>query len=298
MLVLTQLSVGAFVVEFVLRRFFPQLASARAYHAIVALAAGLLALGASVFHLGRPKYAFRAVIGLRTSWLSREILAFGAFAGAAAAYAAHVWSGPLLAKLHLPPLPGWLGTTAATDLLGTLVVASGLAGVGCSVMLYVKTAREWWSGARTAFRFYATAAVLGLATTLVTLLAFGCGPGGRICAGVSQAARLLAIATGVKLAWEMSILLHLGDKQLGPLKRTASLLKGDLKDEAGTRLVLGVVGGVLAPLAVAHFADTGDTSHAALILAALGCAALVGSELVERALFFRAASPPRMPGSV
>src|SRR6185295_17884613 len=129
------------------------------------------------------------------------ILAFGAFAGAAAAYAAHVWSGPLLARLHLPPLPGWLGTPAASDLLGTAVVVSGLAGVGCSVMLYVKTAREWWSGARTAFRFYA---------------------------GVSLAARLLAIVTGVKLAWEAAILVHLGDKQLGPLKRTASLLLGDL----------------------------------------------------------------------
>src|SRR4029079_12292084 len=265
MLVLTQLSVGAFVVEFVLRRFFPQLASARAYHAIVALAAGLLALGASVFHLGRPKYAFRAVIGLRTSWLSREILAFGAFAGAAAAYAAHVWSGPLLAKLHLPPLPGWLGTTAASDALGTLVVGSGIAGVGCSVMLYVKTAREWWSGARTAFRFFATAAVLGLATTLVSLLAFGCGPSGRVCVGVTLAARLLAIATGVKLAWEASILLHLSDKQWGSLRRTASLLLGDLRREAGARLVLGLAGGVLAPLIVVYLANIGDDSKAALV---------------------------------
>jgi formate dehydrogenase iron-sulfur subunit len=298
MLVLTQLSVGAFAVEFFLRRLFPQLASARAYHAIVALAAGLLALGASIFHLGRPRYAFRAVIGLRTSWLSREILAFGAFAGAAAAYAAHVWSGPLLAKLHLPPLPGWIGTKAASDALGTLVVASGLAGVGCSVMLYVRTAREWWSGARTAFRFYATAAVLGLATTLVTLLAFGCGPSGGVCAGVSLAARLLAIVAGVKLAWETSILLHLGDKQLGSLKRTALLLLGDLKDEAGLRLALGAVGGVLAPLVVAHLADTGGKPQGALIVAGLGCAALLIAELIERALFFRAANPPRMPGGV
>jgi Fe-S-cluster-containing dehydrogenase component/DMSO reductase anchor subunit len=303
MLVLTQLSVGAFAMEFLTRRLFPQLSSggltrARAYHAIVALGAGLLALGASVFHLGRPKYAFRAVIGLRTSWLSREILAFGAFAGAAAAYAAHVWSGPLLARLHLPPLPGWLGTTAASDALGTVVVGSGIAGVGCSVMLYVKTAREWWSGARTAFRFYATAAVLGLATTLVTLLAFGCGPGGAVCAGVGLAARVLAIVSGVKLAWETSILLHLGDKQLGSLKRTASLLLGDLKGEAGARLALGVVGGVLAPLAVAHFADAGDRTPVALILAAIGAAAVVAAELLERALFFRAASPPRMPGGV
>src|SRR4029079_15684549 len=95
----------------------------------------------------------------------------------------------------------------------------------------------------TAFRFYATAAVLGLATTLVTLLAFGCGPGGRICAGVSQADGLLVIAAGVKLAWETAILVHLGDKQFGALKRTASLLKGDLKGEAGAGARLGRVGG-------------------------------------------------------
>jgi formate dehydrogenase iron-sulfur subunit len=298
MLVLTQLSVGAFAVEFLLRRLFPQLATARAYHAVIALCAGLLALGASVFHLGRPKYAFRAVIGLRTSWLSREILAFGAFAGAAAVYAGYVWLGPLMAALHLPPVPRWLASPRVADALGGAVVLSGLAGVGCSVMLYVKTAREWWSGARTAFRFYATAAVLGLATTVVTLLAFGCGPGGSVCAGVGVAARLLAIVTGVKLLWETAILLHLGDKQLGSLRRTALLLKGALKDEAGARLVLGVVGGVLAPLAVAHLADSGDRTASALVLAALGGAALLAAELLERALFFRAASPPRMPGNV
>jgi len=298
MLVLTQLSVGAFAVEFLLRRIFPQLGSARAYHAIIALCAGLLALGASVFHLGRPKYAFRAVIGLRTSWLSREILAFGAFAGAAAAYAGYVWLAPLLAALHLSPVPRWLASPGVADLLGAGVVLTGLGGVACSVMLYVKTAREWWSGARTAFRFYATAAVLGLATTLVSLLAFGCGPDGRVCAGVGMAARLLAIATGVKLLWETAILVHLADKQLGSLKRTALLLKGRLKEEAGARLVLGIVGGVLAPLGVAHLADVGDRTPAGLVLAALGGAALVAAELIERALFFRAASPPRMPGGV
>jgi hypothetical protein len=37
---------------------------------------------------------------------------------------------------------------------------------------------------------------------------------------------------------------------------------------------------------------------AALVVAILGCASLVASELLERALFFRAASPPRMPGGV
>ena len=176
--------------------------------------------------------------------------------------------------------------------------AVAFATIGCSIMLYVKTAREWWSGARTAFRFFATAAVLGLATTLVSLLAFGCGPGGRVCAGVSLAARLLAIATGVKLAWETSILLHLRDKQWGSLRRTASLLLGELRREAGARLALGLAGGVLAPLLVVYLANIGDDSKAALVFAIIGWAALVGAELLERALFFRAASPPRMPGGV
>src|SRR5690606_40142196 len=46
---------------------------------LVALSMGVLALFASTFHIGRPQYAFRAFIGLRTSWMSREIIAFGAF---------------------------------------------------------------------------------------------------------------------------------------------------------------------------------------------------------------------------
>ena len=143
------------------------------------------------------------------------------------------------------------------------------------------------------------ATVLGLAVTLVSRLAFGCGPEGASARGTTLAAHLLAIASGAKLAWETSILLHLGDKQLGSLSATALLLKGDLRREAGARLALGLGGGVLAPLLVARLAADGDVSNApALIVAILGCAALVAAELLERALFFRAASPPRMPGGV
>src|SRR5690606_29264341 len=45
------------------------------------LALVLLALGlfASVLHLGRPQLAWRAWMGWRTSWLSREVIAFALF---------------------------------------------------------------------------------------------------------------------------------------------------------------------------------------------------------------------------
>lgn len=47
------------------------------------LSAGALVMGLSVLHLGRPERAWRAVLHVRTSWLSREILLSGLFLGGA-----------------------------------------------------------------------------------------------------------------------------------------------------------------------------------------------------------------------
>ena len=119
MLVLTQLSVGAFAVEFLLRT-------------ILSAARVRARLPRDRRARGRPARARRRACstwGGRSTRSApssacarpgcrREILAFGAFAGAAAAYAAHVWSGPLLAALHLPPLPGWLATPRASTCSG------------------------------------------------------------------------------------------------------------------------------------------------------------------------------------
>ena len=59
-----------------------------------------LGLGASVLHLSRPLYAYRALIGLRHSWLSREVLAFGLLVNLAPVYVA-------LAVI----LPGWFAAS-------------------------------------------------------------------------------------------------------------------------------------------------------------------------------------------
>src|SRR6516165_3648526 len=93
MLVLTQLSVGGFLFATVLRLLYPTdiVAALTPFHSLVALLLGLLALGASTMHLGRPLYAWRAFIGLKTSWLSREIIIFGLFAGVAMIYAGLFW---------------------------------------------------------------------------------------------------------------------------------------------------------------------------------------------------------------
>src|SRR5260221_4558294 len=86
MLVLTQMAVGLSVTAGALTfwdatRFKTFLGSA-SLAACTLLASGL---AASILHLGRPLGAWRAWLGLRTSWMSREIVAFGGFFGLALA---------------------------------------------------------------------------------------------------------------------------------------------------------------------------------------------------------------------
>ena len=90
MLVLTQLSVGGFAVELAAVAAGSTGGFGAVLHTILCLGFGWAGLAASVLHLGRPLYAYRALIGLRHSWLSREVLAFGLFATLATVYVALV----------------------------------------------------------------------------------------------------------------------------------------------------------------------------------------------------------------
>ena len=104
----------------------------------LAAAVAVLALAAAPMHLGRPIHAYRAWKGWKTSWLSREVIAFGLFAKAAIAAA---WFGPPL--------------TAAAACL------AGLAGIYCSARIYTVPARPSWNSWLTLADFYLTAFTLG-----------------------------------------------------------------------------------------------------------------------------------------
>jgi Fe-S-cluster-containing dehydrogenase component/DMSO reductase anchor subunit len=254
MLVLTQLSVGAFLVDLLLP------GSTSRSSAALALLTGLLALGASVLHLGRPRLAWRAVLGVRHSWLSREALAFGGFAGLAVPYSALAWVRPG-SGLLVP--------------LGALVAATGLTGVACSVLLYARTRRTWWRASATSIRFGMTTVVCGLAAVLCT-------------SGERGLAALLVLAGMTKLLWEASVLRHLRRPADDDLHRTALLLTGALSNTARWRAVAGGVGSVALPAAVALGAP--------LFLVALAFPLVLAGELLERRLFFTAVVAPRMPG--
>jgi Fe-S-cluster-containing dehydrogenase component/DMSO reductase anchor subunit len=282
MLVLTQLSVGAFCVDAVGSRFLPAaaVASLAPLHAVVAVTIALAALGASVFHLGRPLYAFRAVLGLRTSWMSREILAFGLFAPLAMLYAASFWS-PV-------PIP-----RPVRDALLSAVVAAGIGGVACSVLIYHTTRRAWWHATSTGFKFAMTTLVLGLATTNLSL-AIGAqilDPADRpaLASLVAAVVRLLIAAGIAKALGELGSLLSLGDRSYSELKRSAVLLTHDLLGYFVLRFVL-IALGLLISASQAFGAPSVGATATALV-------ALVLGELVERTLFFAAMCTPGMPGS-
>lgn len=288
MLVFTQLSVGAFAVEALVRGRLPEVARGAfaGAHAPLALAVGLFSLVASVAHLGRPAGAFRAVLGLRTSWLSREIVAFGAFALAAVVHAvasaspALRFAGPVLSNL--------------VSYSSHAVVALGTLGVFSSVMVYHVTGRSLWHVAISGPRFFGTAAVLGLASTIVSLTAAAHLHGS---ASLAEAARdlgsTLALATAAKVAVDLSVLLHLRDRTLGDLRRTARLLVGELASSVLARVVFAVLGAIVLP---AVFEASGAPSAAAVVGSLTSLAALVAGELLERGTFFRAEVGSRMPG--
>lgn len=142
MLVLTQLSAGAFGTLWILDLLKSQ--TGLLLPALGSLALAAISLGAATLHLGRPAFAWRALKGLRRSWLSREVAMLSVFAGVAGLYA-----GMLL--LDLP----------ARGSIGLLTGLCGLAGVYCSARIYIVPARPAWNSRYTIAEFFSTIVLLG-----------------------------------------------------------------------------------------------------------------------------------------
>ncbi|KAA0139209.1 molybdopterin oxidoreductase [Gimesia chilikensis] len=295
MLVLTQLSVGAFFTGSVLEYFL----SAETTSVMVRLSAttallfGLLALGASTLHLGRPLYAFRGILGLKHSWLSREILAFGVFAGAAQVYAGLTWfAGSLLPRWEVwQPAAGWL------------VSALGAVGIFCSIMIYVFTKREFWSFEATTTKFVLTAALLGIASTWVVIFALNLTVNSAATnLLLAQAGPILSkaliVTTVLKLGFEASIFRYLLRRQNSPLKRSALLMSGELSSVTLARFACGILGGILMPLFLLNQQTQPVQNLTLFFTVSILFIACLAGELLERYLFFSAVAAPRMPGVI
>jgi Fe-S-cluster-containing dehydrogenase component/DMSO reductase anchor subunit len=286
MLVLTQVAVGAFVADLVLRWLSERAAGAvPAFDAVLVVAAATLALGASALHLGRPLHGYRAIIGLRHSWLSREVVAFGLFTGLAVPYAA---------VLAIEPAAIGPGVTRAA---GVAVAITGALGVMCSVLIYSRTRRASWSFPSVATKFVLTAVAGGVAALLWMSTAsewLGTTDGLEL-AGGTRRVLFLAVAglTALKLLGEAAGFRHLVRPDDSEGSRRSLLLAGPLRSTTRRRFAVGVGGGVLLPLLGALLLGGSTSPLLAAVVATGVLAGVVIGELLERTLFFTAASTPR-----
>ncbi len=301
MLVLTQLSVGTFFVILFLKDFIRENlhGATLSFYGLVGFNVGLLALLTSIFHLGRPLYAFRSVIGIKHSWLSREIVVFGVFAMLAMVYASSFW---------MDPLRKFWGVTLIEknvqfyqqEMLLVITTFVGALGVLCSVMVYKVTHRPFWDHPMTTMKFFLTTGILGLSTILITtmisIIFFPSGLGlSRVL--TELICRLLFILTALKLISEMTILIHLGDREITSLKKTAILLIHPLRSMTLRRLFYGIVGGIFLPFVLILKHMEWGVERLVVLSFLIFIYSFVG-EFLERYLFFKAVVPLKMPGGV
>jgi DMSO reductase anchor subunit len=258
MLVLTQMSAGLFAAQAVLAAagVLPML-SALVYGATAVLLAGLCV---SVFHLGRPLGAWRFFIGLRTSWMSREILGFSLFAAAAQAACAALFFG----------LSHMLALVALT-------AAIGLAAVFTSVMIYVDTHRPFWNLGLTSGKFFGTALLLGLT--------------GAGAAGMDKRVLVAALLVRTGLfAWEHAANRAALQDDESPWHASARVMKLKLDAIMNARDGVYLLFVMMSIAALAMNGPGVGLWGAGMFLAAFA------AQVMERYVFFVAAMGPRMTG--
>jgi DMSO reductase anchor subunit len=233
--------------------------------AVVAAMAGALALAVSIAHLGRPIQAWRALRNLKTSWLSREVALFGAFAAGALAYAGAELGGG-------PTLP-----------VGLLTVAIGGAGVYASGRLYLVPARPVWNSPRTLVAFFATTAATG---PLVVALVGG--------DGVGRGALDLLLAAGAagtiaQLLVYQALVERVASRGEREYRGTARLLFNHFRRMFVVRVACAASACVLLVLSIITGAG------AAVVALALGFTAV--GELLGRYLFYVTVTPMSTAGT-
>ena len=224
-------------------------------------------MGASVFHLGQPLKAWRFFLGLRTSWLSREILAFSLFAPLPVILAAFALL-PYFPQFPIPALIVEL-LPLASLITQLCTIAVGGVAVFTSVMIYHDTRRSLWRFPLGASRFFGTVASFAALGNFIThpTLATGFIFTTAVILKMIPELRFLKIGEDPDAAWSPDA--HSARLQLGPL---GPFLRA--------RFALAVIA-----LSVAA-----AQPWFALLL-------LLLAELFERQIYFQSVQAPKMPGN-
>lgn len=244
----------------------------------------VIALGflASLFHLGDPFNAYRAVTNLGSSWLSREIFFGVVFAVLAVVFAFMQWRK--------------IGSFGARNVIAWLAALVGLVLVYSMANVYMLPSQPAWNSWSTPVSFFATTFLLGalaMGAAFVANYAYvqrkepGCAD--VQCTLMREVLRWIAIAAVVLLGVELVVLpLYLATVAGGNAAGLASvqLMAGSFGWALALRVILAFVGaGVLSVFLYRNASSAGQEK----VLGNLAYSAFVmvlTAEVLGRFLFY------------
>lgn len=143
--VLSQLAIGAFITMLFVDALKGKLSQAASFQvSLGVVVVGIVAVLASLFHLGHPFQAYKALLNFGDSWLSREVIFFAVFI--------------VFAIIYLVLCKSNGGAKKVVALLGTLF---GILTVYSTAMIYTIPAMPAWNNGTTLLAFAFTALLLG-----------------------------------------------------------------------------------------------------------------------------------------
>ncbi len=282
MTVLTQVSLGAFLALFLgdlLSWIGLHLPKPNFITALFATIPAMIGLPLSALHLGRPSKAMSAMKNWKTSWLSREAIALGAFTALAT----------VTAGLYLMEIGGILRV-----LFEAVTLIVGIYGIYAQSMIYRIPARPSWNRKSTTKRFFGSGYVGFL--LVATILLFFSGTQGALV--LLSVAMLTGMVQLLLIYEEISFYRHLDSEEPNfyQLNRTKTLLQEHFGGLKRLRLYSLVIFGVIFPLVAILLLASGLIGVAKGVLVLTFVGALV-SELVGRYLFYRSVVPLGLAGN-
>ncbi len=242
--ILTQMSVGAFVVlgvlwQYAFRKTGEQEADRLSDRILVAVVAVLgLGIVASLFHLGNPLNAPKAFTNIASSWLSREILLGVVFSAVAILFVGLQWFK--------------VGTSKMRNTVAVVAAVIGIVFVYIQSRVYMISTQPSWNTLATPISFFTTAMLLGvlaIGTAVIANYAFitrkepGCGD--IQCDLLHDALKGVALASivlvGVQLIVIALNIASLANSSAEALE-SVHLMVGSFNLGLVLRLVLGFIG--------------------------------------------------------
>ena len=286
--ILGQMAVGAFVILglvhwWAVARYGAAAADKLADYALLAIGPVMvLGLLASLFHLGNPMNAYRAILHVGTSWLSREILLGSMFAALGALFALLQWFK--------------ISSTTLRGTLAVVVAGVGLAFVYAMARVYQLPTMPAWNSWTTTAAFYITTFLLGaLAICAAYVLSYlylrnkDTDDAAGIRDMLGNALRSLSVVTLALLGLELVLMsLRVVNLAAGPAAamQSANLLATEFLGLFVARLILVLLGAGLFAFLLYRSARDLNRERAAFALVFAAFAFVLVGEAIGRYLFY------------